>query len=118
MKTIVNEFRLHLYPQVMADAMQKSKTSLQAAPAITGPPPAQAQADYSPATVVAANKFKRFLGRHLAGSPVPGNQGKPISISQGFIENPYQPYQLYPWQVARPLAAVLTITTRWAGAGA
>ena len=100
----------------MADAMQKSKTSLQAAPAITGPPPAQAQADYSPATVVAANKFKRFLGRHLAGSPVPGNQGKPISISsQGFSE---KPYQLYPWQVARLLAAVLTITTRWAGAGA
>ena len=60
----------------MADAMQKSKTSLQAAPAITGPAPAQAQADYSPATVVAANKFKRFLGRHLAGSPVPGSQGK------------------------------------------
>ena len=66
----------------MADAMQKSKTSLQAAPAITGPPPAQAQADYSPATVVAANKFKRFLGRHLAGSPVPGNQGKRI-VSPG-----------------------------------
>lgn len=69
----------------MADAMQKSKTSLQAAPAITGPAPAQAQADYSPATVVAANKFKRFLGRHLAGSPVPGSQGKRRSISQGFI---------------------------------
>ena len=94
--------------------MQKSKTSLQAAPAITGPPPAQAQADYSPATVVAANKFKRFLGRHLAGSPVPGNQGKPISISRDSL----RPYQLYPWQVARLLAAVLTITTRWAGAGA
>ena len=71
----------------MADAMQKSKTSLQAAPAITGPPPAQAQADYSPATVVAANKFKRFLGRHLAGSPVPGNQGKPISISRDSLRN-------------------------------
>ena len=97
----------------MADAMQKSKTSLQAAPAITGPPPAQAQADYSPATVVAANKFKRFLGRHLTGSPVPENQGEPISISS--IE---KPYQLYPWKVARLLAAVLTITTRWAGAGA
>ena len=93
----------------MADAMQKSKTSLQAAPAITGPPPAQAQADYSPATVVAANKFKRFLGRHLTGS----NQGEPISISS--IE---KPYQLYPWQVARLMAAVLTITTQWAGAGA
>ena len=72
----------------MADAMQKSKTSLQAAPAITGPPPAQAQADYSPATVVAANKFKRFLGRHLAGSPVPGNQGKRIiSISRDSLRN-------------------------------
>ena len=98
--------------------MQKSKTSLQAAPAITGPPPAQAQADYSPATVVAANKFKRFLGRHLAGSPVPGNQGKPISISRDSVRFSEKPCQLYPWQVARLRAAVLTITTRWAGAGA
>ena len=45
--------------QVMAEAMQKTKSSQQPAIDFTS------NSDYSPATVVAAGKFKRFLGKHL-----------------------------------------------------
>ena len=47
--------------QVMAEAMHKSKTKdQQQTIGFTGN-----SSDYSPATVVAASKFKRFLGKHL-----------------------------------------------------
>ena len=45
--------------QVMAEAMQKTKSSQQPTIDFTS------NSDYSPATVVAASKFKRFLGKHL-----------------------------------------------------
>lgn len=58
--------------QVMAEAMHKtSKNSQQ--PAVGYVP----SSDYSPATVVAANKFKRFLGKHLKQEEKSANNNVP-----------------------------------------
>ena len=67
--------------QVMAEAMQKTSKSNQ-------PKEFDASADYSPATVVAAGKFKRFLGKHLKQSESSNNN---IHHQQGSSTAPCSP---------------------------
>ena len=76
--------------QVMAEAMHKSKSN-QAPVASIGFTPS---ADYSPATVVAANKFKRFLGKHLKshhGHGGHGGAGTNNNVQYGSITAPCSP---------------------------
>ena len=59
--------------QVMAEAMHKTSKNNQQQPAVGYVP----TSDYSPATVVAANKFKRFLGKHLKHEEKTANNNVP-----------------------------------------
>ena len=69
--------------QVMAEAMHKSKNNQQ--------PVTSLGSDYSPATVVAANKFKRFLGRHLKSHGHGGHGGTNNNVQYGSITAPCSP---------------------------
>ena len=75
--------------QVMAEAMHKSKNNQQPVTSIGFTP----TADYSPATVVAANKFKRFLGKHLKsqGQGGHGGTGTNNNVQYGSITAPCSP---------------------------
>ena len=72
--------------QVMAEAMHKSKNNQQ--------PVTSLGSDYSPATVVAANKFKRFLGKHLKShghGGHGGHGGTNNNVQYGSITAPCSP---------------------------
>ena len=69
--------------QVMAEAMHKSKNNQQPVTALGS--------DYSPATVVAANKFKRFLGKHLKSHGHGGHGATNNNVQYGSITAPCSP---------------------------
>ena len=73
--------------QVMAEAMHKSKNNQQPVTSIGFTP----TADYSPATVVAANKFKRFLGKHLKSHGHGGHGNTNNNVQYGSITAPCSP---------------------------